>query len=691
MEKQLLDKTVQEAKNGSENAQQELYRAYAQPVYFLALKLLKNKEDAEDIMQEVFLTAFQKLPELEDGVAFPHWLNRITANKATDYLRKRKEPLDVDISELEGVADFPEEDPLLIPEQYVDNAETSRIIIEVIDSLPLPQRAVIYYYYFEGLTISQIAETLACAEGTVKSRLAVARAKIREALEKKEKEEGIKLYAMPLLIAPVLRIASQQFEMPSGLLDSVWNSITIQASATTATTATATTITATSTVAETTGGIVMALKTKILLAVAGVVVLGGITTAVILANSGNDAEVVPAVAPITTTAPIITTTPQPAEPEESECIHNWTEANFQQPQTCIECGETQGDVLTPFFEENGFIVNMVLGQTYPYRTRTFDNPDLEITGDATIIDYRIVELDENREAKEGYEWRTVQVLLDFVIGGSNQRFSFADYYTGELIHSKTMTVNFNGADYECEFDMVVLKNELSISLLEFIVLVPVGYDGIVLKIINSVHMDAENWVDTIDEYSLLFRLVNIEQTTTADEPIISEPEPPVTTTTTPPVTTTTLAPVTTTPAPVVTTTPAPVVTTNPPASVITHTAYHEVFMQDGVQYFKIEVDGDGLIIGDNITILRAGYYGFSATNELGTMVYRDGVVNFDNDMMGGWFGRYFNVGDIIKFGTLPTNGRVTVGYASETDNISIWNTLAEFSVTPPTVEFIILF
>ena len=122
MDNNLLTETIAEAQNGNQSALEALYLEYAKRVYFLALKITRNKEDAEDVTQEVFITVYRKIGDLKEPKTFPAWLNRITANKCTDFLRKKKEPLSIDEQELAGAEFFEEGDPLLIPEKYVDNA-----------------------------------------------------------------------------------------------------------------------------------------------------------------------------------------------------------------------------------------------------------------------------------------------------------------------------------------------------------------------------------------------------------------------------------------------------------------------------------------------------------------------------------------------------------------------------------------
>ncbi len=284
MDKNELAKLVTAAQNGNKDALEKLYLKNAKKVYYLALKMTKNAEDAEDITQEVFITVFEKIGGLKDPSMFGSWLNRITANKCTDIFRKRGKLVQEDTEDI-SEADFSEEaDPLLIPENALDNAETARMIVEVIDSLPDPQRMCVYYYYYEQLTIAQIAEILITNENAVKQRLYLAREKIRRELERLNKEEGIKLYAVPLMLTPILKMPLQDFEMPQGLLQGLWGEIT----AATAGTASAAASSVSSAAAAAKGAAVTGIKAKIAMTAAGIVIAGGITTGVILTVNSDD-------------------------------------------------------------------------------------------------------------------------------------------------------------------------------------------------------------------------------------------------------------------------------------------------------------------------------------------------------------------------------------------------------------------
>ena len=224
LEKERLIETVNRACQGDENAKEALYLDTYKSVYGFALQLMKkNQEDAEDITQEVFITVNEKISELREPAAFYKWVEQITRNKCYELFRKYKGIVFLD--DEDAFLSIVDDDPLNLPDKAIDDEATRKIIIDVIDALPDGQRVCILYYYYSQLTIAQIADILEISEGTVKSRLSAARAKIRAALEEKEKKEGIKLYGIPLALAPILRQAIEQTPVPDGLSARIWENV----------------------------------------------------------------------------------------------------------------------------------------------------------------------------------------------------------------------------------------------------------------------------------------------------------------------------------------------------------------------------------------------------------------------------------------------------------------------------------
>ncbi|MDR1674633.1 MAG: sigma-70 family RNA polymerase sigma factor [Oscillospiraceae bacterium] len=271
-----LAETVESAQNGDETAIEMLYVKYAKQVYYLALKIMRNSEDAEDITSEVFITVCEKIGELKEPNTFPRWLNRITANKCTDFFRKRGNVVKEEFMNEEEFTEEP--DPLLVPDKAFDSVETAQMIVDIIDTLPDPQRICVYYYYYEQLTIAQIAEILATNENAVKGRLHLARGKIRKELERLNREDGIKLYsAVPLMLTPALKLALQNFEMPAELVHGLWRKI-----------AAAVAGNAVAGNASAAGWVATVLKAKIIPAIGGILLAVGTATGVfIAANSDN--------------------------------------------------------------------------------------------------------------------------------------------------------------------------------------------------------------------------------------------------------------------------------------------------------------------------------------------------------------------------------------------------------------------
>jgi RNA polymerase sigma-70 factor (family 1) len=297
MEKIDLTQVIKAVQSGDGLAFETLYNEYSRPTYFLALKLMKNPQDAEEIVQDVFVKAYQKLGDLKEPGTFPSWLNRITVNLCTDVLRRNNVLMVAggeDITEIEFIE---ETDRSIIPDKSLDNAETARMIIEIIDKLPLPQRVCIYFYYYEHMSIKEIAEQLAVSEKTVSSRLVLAREKIRKELEQLEEDEGLKLYTIiPFILIPAFKIAMENTEVPVQIYSRISSTLNISASAATASltaeavVVTAEVTTATATTTATTAATSAVSVKAVAAVIAGIVVVGGIIAAVVLGNPGGDAE-----------------------------------------------------------------------------------------------------------------------------------------------------------------------------------------------------------------------------------------------------------------------------------------------------------------------------------------------------------------------------------------------------------------
>ena len=191
-------KTVRQAQAGEPEAQAALYEAMYKRVYYLALRMTRREEDAEDVTQETFLSAFRALPNLNDPNAFEGWLFQIAANQSRKLLRKTSRLADLPEDE-DGrtmLDDLPEEDEGLIPAAAVEKDSERRILLDLIEELPEQQRQCVYLFYYAQMDIKAIAQVMECSEGTVKSRLNYARQKLRSAVLATEERDGIRLHAL---------------------------------------------------------------------------------------------------------------------------------------------------------------------------------------------------------------------------------------------------------------------------------------------------------------------------------------------------------------------------------------------------------------------------------------------------------------------------------------------------------------
>jgi|GEM_PF-6840740 RNA polymerase sigma factor, sigma-70 family len=178
--------------NGEASAFEEIYNETSRRVFFTCLNLLKNEADAEDVMQETYITAYSNLEQLKQTKSMRRWIEKIAANKCKDYFRK-KIPIPV---EEEIFSDIPDDcDELSLPEEYIVNAEKRKIIMDILKkSLSELQYCTVILYYFNQLTISEVADIMDCKEGSVKNRLSVARTKLKKEVEEYERKNNDKLY-----------------------------------------------------------------------------------------------------------------------------------------------------------------------------------------------------------------------------------------------------------------------------------------------------------------------------------------------------------------------------------------------------------------------------------------------------------------------------------------------------------------
>ena len=225
-----LKTAIAQAVKGDERGFAYLYEQTYQKKYYLALQYMKNKEAAEDVLQEAYLKAFQKLSTLQNPEAFEGWLGMIVANTAKNMLAKKNpmlfSELAVDGEGEEYVYDVEDDNPENQPELAYTQEETKELVYEMMDTLSEEQRMCILMFHIENISISEIARTMDCSENTVKSRLNYGRKNLKSKAEEMQKK-GYRLYSVapiPLLLyllstdqktmaaEPAFRIAGEKVE-----------------------------------------------------------------------------------------------------------------------------------------------------------------------------------------------------------------------------------------------------------------------------------------------------------------------------------------------------------------------------------------------------------------------------------------------------------------------------------------------
>lgn len=192
---ELSDETLlEQARQGSLEALETLVSRYEQPVYNLAMRLLQHEQDAEDVMQQTFLSLVENLDSFRGESSFRTWLYRVATFAAFKILRKRKglETISLDASvdpqpEQEGPPPHPEfiADWRDTPERLAQRQEVRQLIEEALAQLDEKHRVVFLLRDVEGLSIEETATALGITPANVKVRLLRARLQLREHLTRR--------------------------------------------------------------------------------------------------------------------------------------------------------------------------------------------------------------------------------------------------------------------------------------------------------------------------------------------------------------------------------------------------------------------------------------------------------------------------------------------------------------------------
>jgi RNA polymerase sigma factor (sigma-70 family) len=164
---------IEECRKGNSRAQFTLYNQYSKAMYNLAYRMLNNREDAEDVLQETFIDCFRNLASFRFESTFGAWLKRILINKCINQLQKKK--IDFTLYDILPETAYQEEE-----ETEFDTGK----LIKGIELLPDGYRVILTLYLLEGYDHAEISQILSISESTSKSQYSRAKEKLRSQLLK---------------------------------------------------------------------------------------------------------------------------------------------------------------------------------------------------------------------------------------------------------------------------------------------------------------------------------------------------------------------------------------------------------------------------------------------------------------------------------------------------------------------------
>ena len=175
-----LDKLLQRCQAGEAAAIQDMVQTNQSAVFRLALSILDDPADAEEATQDTFLAVLRALDKYRGDSTFITWLYRITVNMCRSHLRKRQAKARL-LQALQSLSRFMGVGPTH-PEEIVIQRENNAVLWKAVNTLDEKHRMPIILYYYNDLTVSEIAGVLGVREGTVLSRLYIARERLCSAL-----------------------------------------------------------------------------------------------------------------------------------------------------------------------------------------------------------------------------------------------------------------------------------------------------------------------------------------------------------------------------------------------------------------------------------------------------------------------------------------------------------------------------
>lgn len=174
---------IKKAKEGDEGSFETLILSCKGKAYNIALRYVKNENDAMDVLQDSFIKIFRHLPKFNEDSKFETWVYRIVVNTCNDFLRKNKykyNEISSAVNEDEEEMEFNIPDNAPTPDEALLNKEHSSYILECLEKMPADHKEVIILRDIKGFAYEEISEILECSIGTVKSRISRARSRLKD-------------------------------------------------------------------------------------------------------------------------------------------------------------------------------------------------------------------------------------------------------------------------------------------------------------------------------------------------------------------------------------------------------------------------------------------------------------------------------------------------------------------------------
>ena len=198
---------------------EKIYNEAYHAVYWTAFSLLKNEDDAQDIVQDTFVALINSYDSIQDKSKIVPWLKKVAANKSLNRLTRTKTD-NVEDEFFDTVETVPED---FLPDSLVESEETRKIIMDIINnSLSEEIRMTLILFYFDEMSTKEVAEALGIPEGTVSRRIHSAKKKIKKEVEKYEDENDTKLFMVVPFLTQLFNKEAEQVAfkpIPASLLN----------------------------------------------------------------------------------------------------------------------------------------------------------------------------------------------------------------------------------------------------------------------------------------------------------------------------------------------------------------------------------------------------------------------------------------------------------------------------------------